>query len=523
MSIHCNTTFSVAEPFFRFRRPEPGSGDALTTPRIYEMLADLSETDSYFHRRDNHGRMQRLARQAADRLGRDFEADWGLGREAIADALYFHVWTQLCTIIPLRRLARRFPVGQTVRIAAPSTKIRLFEYWLDNQAAPLILAYELQRRGTPVILVGKVEGDALRLTCRPPSLWSVDCAGPRDVVVAPEAMRSTPQDLLRRAEAALYDQAFWRSDFGHAEVEPVATPIVIPLREQDDGGWTAETPPQLGRLCLSQLLGPPLAAVAAKARQIFAARGVREIHTSDVLTPVSCLLAAEVRARGGSVRLWPHSANPVGVAARRPGSAQGVTVVLRAATEIWRERLPNVPVHLRPDLMLPRPAAIGGETDRLTIVLFGGARRHAYFPVLRIRRHEATLRALVKGLLALDLRPRLIFKPKIPWSTPEWFEGVVGDGVEVVNEPVKALAAANTLFVSVDHGSSALIEGLRLGVPAMIVRGQDLEDYTLLPRSPVPYLEVAEACAAVAALRDAAQVAELGASQGVWLEEETRQ
>ncbi|MBI1683297.1 hypothetical protein [Caulobacter hibisci] len=506
-----------------FRRPRPEDEEPLTASGLADLLADLSESDPYFHRRNNHDRMQRLARRASHRLGRAFEAEWGLAHETIADALYFPVWTQLCAIVPLRRLARRFAGGDVVLIAAPSGDVALFDYWRENQALPLVFAQELRRRGVSVILIGDT-ARALRLTCAPPALWALDGPGPSDAVLGPETVRQIPDDLRNRAGLLLYDPRFWPADSGRAEIEAEPCSINIAQVEGVDGARTVDLGRDLSRRCLDEMLGVSLRAIAARIREIFAARDVRELHVSDVLTPVSCLLAAEARARGGVIHLWPHSANPVGVKARNPEGVRAISTVLRAGGEQWRTRFPEAAIHVRSDVMLP-PGPGGPPApapDRLTIVLFGGARFHVAYPVFRIRRHEETLRTLVQGLLAIEPPPRVIFKPKGFWCSAEWFRGVAGDGAEILDLNAMALAAPNTLFVSVDHGSSALIEGIRLGVPGLIVRGQDVEDYTLLGGSPAPHLDVAAACALVAMLGDAAVVAGLVGPQVAWLDEETR-
>src|SRR4051794_33214152 len=69
---------------------------------ITERLNRLSETDPYFARRDVEEFVEKVSRRVADRLARLFCTSWRAPVDMISEAIYFALFAQLCTIIPLR-------------------------------------------------------------------------------------------------------------------------------------------------------------------------------------------------------------------------------------------------------------------------------------------------------------------------------------------------------------------------------------------------------------------------------------
>ena len=122
---------------------------------------------------------QSVAKRMARRLARKAAERWGLDERTIADAWYFTVWTELCFLIPARRLARhlaRIAHGELIIMPIRSTDFRYLSYWEGNDLEPFFLAWELRRAGASAVLClvsphGPVAGDgsieALTLKFRP--------------------------------------------------------------------------------------------------------------------------------------------------------------------------------------------------------------------------------------------------------------------------------------------------------------------------------------------------------------------
>src|SRR5258705_9108787 len=117
---------------------------------ITARMTELSESDPYFARRDVSSFVERVSRRVADRMARSLARDWGAAPDMIAEAIYFFVFGELCTVIPLRRLARsiaRNAKQSTVFVAFPRFELTCMQGWFFNELEPLLLCWALQRQG----------------------------------------------------------------------------------------------------------------------------------------------------------------------------------------------------------------------------------------------------------------------------------------------------------------------------------------------------------------------------------------
>ena len=144
-------------------------------------LAHLSETDPYFSRSNVLGFVERVAHRIAWRLSGPFSAAWGAPREMVCEALQFQLWTELCTIIPLRRLARvisRREANKAVLIPLPRLDLECLKQWESNELEPLILCWALQKQGCRAYLVTKGPINVAELSIRlRPSIFALPPPG----------------------------------------------------------------------------------------------------------------------------------------------------------------------------------------------------------------------------------------------------------------------------------------------------------------------------------------------------------
>ncbi len=130
--------------------------------------------------------VRRLAGQAAGRLQLD--------RSLIEKAWFFSIWTEVCTLIPARRLARhlaRLAQGELILIPIRSTDIRCLTYWGENDLEPFYLSAEIRRLGAKSLLW--LTNPAV--TADEPSTQTLTLQFSLDEGMWPRASRSSPTGL----------------------------------------------------------------------------------------------------------------------------------------------------------------------------------------------------------------------------------------------------------------------------------------------------------------------------------------
>lgn len=235
---------------------------------------------------------------------------------------------------------------------------------------------------------------------------------------------------------------------------------------------------------LEQVLLPYFGAYVGKADTFLAEHGIDEVHVSDYLYAEPTLLAARVKERGGSVHLWPHSTNPVHVQLHDTALIDSVRAVTRSGAEVWRSAAPHAAVHQVPQLMLrPSTERVAWTPDEpLSVVVIGGRPKLRNLPILDIAAHEETYRSFFEAAapLVAEGLVRMYFKPRgLTGEHESWLDSVVGraaDWTRILAHPSR-IDLPNPLYVSVSVASSALLEGLARGIPALVVRGAYARDY----------------------------------------------
>ncbi len=489
---------------------------------------------------------QRAARRMAARLGARYAGRLGVPAETLADAWYASIWSELCTLIPLRHLARhlaRHAAGGAVVIPIEPGPRRYLTFWDPNGLEPFYLAAELQRRGTPVAfwLRQTTRGGTATIRLEPNLTWHAAYLGQRSsqrgsAAVVPAGLRGTEKLLRRIAGPILVASAFSTSTrFDLTVADRRARLPVVELILRQEPASVLATPEALLRprdparydlgAWLCDLLGPPTAAAAGRAARLVAEHGLGEAHVCDHMFWESAIVAHAVREAGGRVVLWPHSSNAVHVGVRRAGEIDRIHCATQSAAEAWRARFPDVPCSVASDLILapcqtPRPL---DPSQPLTVVVIAGGHRLNRLPVLDNDGHAGSYRRLFRGLAECAPGIRFVCKAKPPWESIEWLQSLVGQApiLRETRQAPMAIDLPNLVYVSVSFGSTALLEGLSRGIPCMIVRDIAVEDYTAIGPDDFPVGSVEMILARLRECRDLAVLRAMTEAQLAWYARET--
>lgn len=524
--------------------------DAPTIERHYRERANLiGAIDPRWGSRFSRALAFRLARRCGERMARD----GGLDSETAARAWFFAIWTEICTLVPARHFARhlaRQAKGELVVIPIASLGARYLGFWSSNELEPFYLAAELQRAGAHVVLLmtgdeGREAGgdEDLCLTfvphpyCYPQTTGAEPDRreGPAAVLIT-SALRDWAQVKARCGDPWLLESTYSPMpgpfDFGllpPGAPRPRVWTRSIVKRSSVDGGrvslYSTETLPSdlVGELV--ETVGDLTQAAFQRATDLVGRFDVRSLHICDHAFFETALVAEATRRHGGSVSVWPHSSNAVHIETRARERLDHVTCITRAAAQTWLRDRPDRRITIDSSLMLrpligARPFVLGAP---LSVVVIAGAHNLSRMPLMDAVGHRATYRALFAALAALTPTVNLVFKSKGHWETDAWLRGIVEDlsGVAFTDRHPNDIDLPNTIFLSISHASSALLEGIGRGIPGMVAREIPVEDYIEIDPRAIPTGDVATIASAVAACRDPAFFEELIARQRAWYAAET--
>ena len=462
-----------------------------------------------------------LARRVSERFGKRFANRLGLPWDTVADAWFFPIWAELCTLVPARHLARRLArtsAGKPVLIPLRSDVARYLPYWDANELLPFYVAATLQRLGTPVafICTGEEQLRAARtagsisLRFEPHEAWASHVAFDPDrtpqrrqflVTAGIRGVNHILPGLTARTNIECsFAVAGALPPFDSTIADPHYSATGMKIKVQAPrpsarlplpAAYLSGTMPHADLAeWLVAAIGKKTKAAAIRAAELVSRHKYPEAHVCDHLFFELAIITHAVRAVGGQVVVWPHSSNAVHVEARRAGSIDRINCITHSAAKKWKSRFPDVPCEIHSQLMLrpcagPRPLM---PSSPLTIVIIAGSHSLGRLPVLDQKQHAESYRQLFAGLGDPSCKMRAILKPKPPWESSEWLRGIAGPfgAIEETTEPLNRIEAANLLYLSVSFGSTGLLEGLGRGIPCMIVRDFPVEDYTALDRDNFP-------------------------------------
>jgi len=205
-----------------------------------------------------------------------------------------------------------------------------------------------------------------------------------------------------------------------------------------------------------------------------------------------------VKQHGGTVTLWPHSANPVDVDSRYPGSFDRAVAITEVGCEAWRTKFPDVDVVHQPSLMLDPPTQqIIDPNQPLSVVVLGGKNVLGSMPFVHQSQHESAYNEFFCGLERLKQTHniRIFFKPKgVSGENEAWLDRVIDHSIvwdPVMEHPLR-MTMPNMMFVSLSVASSAILEGLGRGIPGLVVTEALARDYTTIDGPSIPSGSCAE-------------------------------
>lgn len=510
--------------------------------RARRRVRELSERDQWPEIQDVENPILHRARAVADQIGRAFAQSPYLPAEALGDALFFLVYSELIVYEPMRRLAQEIAEtngGEPVFVHLPNTKLTYLNGYVENNFGQIYLYVELRRRGVNAVLV-RIEDEATQedLTNRrfvvAPARSLMQAARPSDEdapaaahqAVVPAGVRGVRTVLAGLSSPILYASGFLTQEFAYdrslrdrkplepdASVHPprsllptfhfplwTATRLPAVDFMDPDGPRSIEVPVRTSPSLegdwddwIMHALGPYLDDLARRCFAEVSARGVEEAHVSDHLFAEPVLYAAAVQRQGGRVVLWPHSANPAHVEVRRPDSFDVVHAVTRTGCEQWQQRFPDAKVLHAPNVMLDRPRSDVqlDATRPLSVIVLGGKTVLGSMPFVDQSEHEAAYQRFFAGLerLQQDENLRVFYKGKgLGGENEPWLHRLVGrtaNWERALEHPLR-ISLPNPLFVSVSVGTSGLLEGISRGIPCLIVRDFPARDYTTLADGEVP-------------------------------------
>ncbi len=527
------------------------AGRYLTPKGIEKRVRQISERDAWDEMTAPENLVLKRAREVSAEYARRFADRPLLEADALGEAVLFFVFHELCLYEPMKRLAEDIAAqddSSPVFIEGPTDTYRYIDGYSFSDFDVLYLYFELRRRGVNAFLCRYHHGDPpskpkLRFVPGVRSLLprgevqrTSDSTNPR--VLVPAGIRSVRrvvgalgQTLVYSSGSVVKEFAYDRSLRQQFPIEPQASfhPSLTQLPEFRFDLWPAavlhgvplhpadgleptariEVSAELGGDWLTWLdraLHDYLSGLSARAFAQVAAREIEEVHVCDHLFTDAVLFANAVKANGGRVVLWPHSANPVHVNERRAESFDEVHAVTQAGCEQWRKRFPEMKVTHSPSVMLDPPTRNTrvDESLPLSVVIIGGRSVLRHMPILDRDLHEKSYRDLFAGLEKLKKKHSLnvFFKPRGHTGEHEmWLAQLIGssDQWERVLEHPLRMDLPNMLFVSVSMGSSALLEGLSRGIPGLVVRDFPVRDYTTLDADTFPTGRVGEMLDTIAA------------------------
>lgn len=494
---------------------------------IDERIDDVKSPLGYFDPGTSARISNLLAKAVIRRLVREVDAT-SAKRSILRDAWYFPLWTELCSIVPLRHLARQIADeagDRLILLPIDQTEFNCLKHWHPSEIDAFVLAAELRRRGARVLLVAgqqviseRAGHGGVKLSFGLSKYWIDGTASGVQYssigrAVALEGIRNARNVLERLKEISprgtdaaaepWKGRHLWASSDGATRVDVDLADVFV------SKSWSLWTPssavPKLD-VVFRRLLEPLTDVALANTRDFVEATGTRDLHICDHLFFRSAILAHTVSEFGGRVTVWPHSSNAAHVPYREPGFTDRAIAITRTGARLWETVMPAESVVVDSSVMMS-PDTGPRETRpdaAVHVVVFAGAYRIGRLPLVHYRQHLAAWREFLAALDCLPDGIEVHLKPKPPWEGREWFEGLLepGSRLKFTSTHANDLDFPNMVFVSVTLGSSALMEGLGRGIPCMIVRTVDIEDYTTIDPVHFPVGDVAMVIAELKRCRD---------------------
>lgn len=461
-----------------------------------------------FRNERGHRLISALAEKLSCHVGQACTLRIGMPAETIAAAWFFTIWTELCTLVPLRHLARdihRNIGDRRILIPIDGTQFSCLSYWAYNELEPLILAAELRRRGACVFLYMRRSHDTLKFCQEDDLKFTFDAmdsqwqsrsrtAAPKpqaQKIFCPEAVRNPEyvKDQIGRCETVLSPiGALEESSFVLWQQQDNPEPLHVAYRITRQGKYFAVFSPVTAMLDLIDglcgLIGKLTTVAWENAQDLVSRSKASEAHICDTLLFSSALLAHAVSSAGGSVHLWPHSSAAMNLSLHRPTRVEALTAITRSSAAQALQVFPHGVVRINSAIML-KPALLTQTyitNAPINVIFFAGAFKLCRMPALDFAGHKNTLKTLFLGLSLLPDNFRVLIKSKSIWEDEKWLSQQFPDhhDFEFTELTTARLDLPNMIFLTASFGSSALLEGIGKGVPGFVARNIPVLDYTTL-------------------------------------------
>lgn len=488
--------------------------------------------------------IQRVAGAMARRVARDWSRRHDLPIEGLSTALYFTMMSEMATLVPVRQFARRLAreaAGRLIVVPFGGFALSCLAFWGRNELEPLYLAAELRRRGAAV--VGLVTGDpkpgSTQFTFQLAPAWrtpdySKVWLGQEGTALHPMGMRTT--DVVRREIGAGSRLGTILRGGGAAWLVPKKlrtyrrTAIQVPMEQRYGEGDVAlydfDVDPSKLFAGLEHFVLPFMKRGLKQARRLVQRNAVQVAHICDHSYPETGLLAGAVLEQGGKIALWPHSANVVHNFAYDRTCVAKISAAAASTAQAWARDFPNAQVDVRPGTVLPptKSAKPFNPAEPVTLVMFAGGHAIARTPLVDMAIHLDLWRRTLSTFDTLGGSVRVLYKSKTTWETREWIKALAPrpDALEFTDVHANDLDLSNMVFASVSLASTALLEGMARGVPAMILRETPVRETPVYDADYLPIAGPDEIARRLETLTSAAAWEALCAPQREWFARETQ-
>lgn len=518
----------------------------ITKEGLFDLIDESSRTHRLLNDTKGSELLRRLTRRFADRLY-DGLAPPRSDRLVFRECLAFLLETEIFWHLPIRHLARYLARSTspetTFAIELRDTVLKYGLLWDDNEIWPLTLAWEFARldRRAKLYLERSSEHPVDSIEILPDSnlvrrrRTAFDAMADTITSLVPGSRLFCPKTVRNHKSIAktlaphlrLMTALDGRRPILRIDVTPLFSDIgrlSIPLEKEtasaaDGSTYCVSRWPRGGLVKeLVERFDEAADSTYRAAVSIVERRRIDRIDTADHLNFEASAFSIAVARRGGEIHLWSHASNPIAVHYRAP-IFKSVCVPTEVSAYAWRDRFPDVDITVAPWTVLPQFTcdAPRDESGRLALVVFGIRGFLGATPRFRFAEHEASLRHLVGLVTELD-GVRFHYKSK-DVANALWFESRVDPErrAERTDTKFDSLNWPNMIFASATIPSTALLEGICRGIPAVMLRDTPAFDHVPIDADAIPILG-AEGCSELlASLRDHQRYSELADRQAEWL------
>ena len=217
---------------------------------------------------------------------------------------------------------------------------------------------------------------------------------------------------------------------------------------------------------------------------------IQNAHLCDHPFLIPSMFSGAVKKHGGMVTLWPHSANQI-LALNNLALPNKINYIIQSKHTILLEKQ-GVKAERIPYLMVNEKSKYQkiDYKRKLNVVIILNATKLNEASFFSLNEYIEMSNRLVDGLRMRKNFINILFKRKGNWGDQNSLSPFIRPGIEEVFLSPNKLQLSNMLFIFLNQKSAAILEGLTNGVPSLIVRETEVEDYLELDEKFFPCLSV---------------------------------